>query len=1004
MIKADFYDIESLRNLFTLANFHDNEDPTQTVIDLYYLCDDEDKLFSEPDWQDKMRDRIYMRNLNFSGRVYFKNLKKEVHAEHLAKTFGLSDARFMNDPDEKSNYKPEFRIVCDTDPEYDDTIYPYFFGYNSYNYDTTMLAYYFSEVWDPARTKFENGAQTAALPCRFTPKITAAKLREFNDFLFTPHYKNAMPSALAYNPERGNRPDYSTNAWRIRKNMLMSGRHLDVARLNEKQSKVGLKRLLGMLGWQILESDKLDTGLDTIETPDQLYDLVAYNISDVVNLKNLFYHSQYQAQFELKKGLLATYPELVYLQQSKGYKPHISQKTVRSDRLTIDSSSAQFATKSLCPYGHLRDIETVSFNYPSENQAKIMGIQQVNVLEEAKKFFYGLYPQPELRSQFDVIYNFYKNIEGRNFNDSDTYMEDFVYQNPDGTMHQPRTAEKLAEVAKEGSVNTCLPYFDKDGKPTSCFVLFSTGGVHGAEFNVELYNSDVEAWNAMMADMEEAKRQYPDPVELRKARKIIMPDGRELGYNVFLNSPRIADSTYKDFEKKKPMLFKESKSGGWSLNPKYTFTSTCEANHEDFTSYYPNLLRRMEAFFNKGLGYDRYAEIFQQKQDFGKYMKDKARPADEREHYRILREGTKLVLNSASGAADAMFENNIRVNNQIISMRCIGQLFSWRIGQAQSFAGAKIPSTNTDGLYSVMEETLNNAILEKESANIGVDIEPEPLYLISKDANNRIEIDEDTGKIISASGGTTGCRKGPNPTKSLAHPAIIDWALTEYLIIAAKEQNGISMSSPFNNDIGRSILERALTEFDKVQTLLMFQNIIASSSSSITYIYGKRDGEDEPIVLQNYNRMFIMKDGTPNTMHLWNAAARVVTPAMKKKRAKDNLRPTAEPDPDAFIVLKANGETINGKPLDKLSNLYPDKDIVTKKVTNIEPEWDILIDNRDLHMLSDTDFQFIIDNIDIEKYLKMLDNAYTNNWMNKIPGVEYAEVTESEEDEDTGDE
>ena len=39
--------------------------------------------------------------------------------------------------------------------------------------------------------------------------------------------------------------------------------------------------------------------------------------------------------------------------------------------------------------------------------------------------------------------------------------------------------------------------------------------------------------------------------------------------------------------------------------------------------YYPNLLRMMMAFFNKGLGYDRYAEIFDQKQEYGKKMKDK---------------------------------------------------------------------------------------------------------------------------------------------------------------------------------------------------------------------------------------------------------------------------------------------------------------------------------------------------------------------------------------------
>ena len=41
------------------------------------------------------------------------------------------------------------------------------------------------------------------------------------------------------------------------------------------------------------------------------------------------------------------------------------------------------------------------------------------------------------------------------------------------------------------------------------------------------------------------------------------------------------------------------------------------------------------------------------------------------------------------------------------------------------------------------------------------------------------------GEVKGANGGTLACRKGPDPEKSLAHPAIIDWALTEYLIVCS---------------------------------------------------------------------------------------------------------------------------------------------------------------------------------------------------------------------------
>src|SRR5690606_74444 len=115
--------------------------------------------------------------------------------------------------------------------------------------------------------------------------FTAKTVRDFNDELFDPAWKGQMSKRLAYVP--GTDPesfgDYKKPAWLLRKAWLTSGRYIDVARLNEKLQKVGLKRLLGMLGLQIMESDKLDAHNNTIRTLDELADLLAYNISDVVN-------------------------------------------------------------------------------------------------------------------------------------------------------------------------------------------------------------------------------------------------------------------------------------------------------------------------------------------------------------------------------------------------------------------------------------------------------------------------------------------------------------------------------------------------------------------------------------------------------------------------------------------------------------------------------------------------------------------------------------------------
>lgn len=958
MPKFNYYDIESLENVFTLANFKEYENHA----DIYILSDDSDLLKDSPtqSFHDQLLTAIYQANHNFRGTIQIYDLTTKDACEHLAKTFGLSDAFCVNHPNAPSTYPARFRPVCDTDTNYDEEKHPYICSYNGANYDSTMLTLFLHYVFEPANTNND---------VKFKPQ-TAHQMRFENNQLFSSRFIDAMPSYLAINfNDRYAKPNYNDARWRIRKNMLMTGRHIDVSALNEKQKKVALKRLLGLMGFQILESSKVKHD-SIIRTQEELFDLIAYNMSDVINLKELFRLDYYQGQFTLKRQLLKTYPELRYEKQIGQYAPDIRPEKVRRDRLYIDSTSSQFAQKSLCPYGHLKDIPVVSYLYPSKEKADELGIKQVDVLEESKKFFYAKFPQPEVRAQFDEIYAYYSEIRGKNFNDSRNYQLDYI--------KDQRKVFRLSEIPKRPN---SLPYFDRFGKPTSCFVNFSVGGVHGAEYNQELYDADQIAYQSFKEDFLYVRSVYANPVDLRKAKTIEMPDGRTLSYTVFLRSGKTIDqSEYKDYEKAEPTLFPRDDDGSTQLNNKYVFTSADWVNHEDFTSYYPNLLRMMRAFWNAGLGKDRYGEIFEQKQVYGKLMKDKSLSEEKRAYYAILREGTKLILNSASGAGDTNFDNNIRMNNAIISMRIIGQLFSWRIGQAQTFEGAKIPSTNTDGLYSALEATRNNLILEKESNDIGVAIEPEPMYLISKDTNNRIELKEDAATILSASGGTVGCRKGPIVTKALAHPAIIDWAMTEYLIVASQHYKGLSLDQPFNDRIGMNILKSAEYKFEPVHWLRMFQNVLASSNGSMRYIFGwSADHPDQPIILPHYNRVFYLNKNTHGTgiLHLQAAFAKAITDAQKKKRQKDRLRAIVK-DPTALAVFRANGVTPP-----------TDKDSVVVKIANVEEDWNIYIQNKDLHSLHPVEFEFIKQNIDYHCYLSLLKNCFEKNWRNRLPNRKY---------------
>ena len=954
-MKFEYYDIESLSNVFTLCN----NKPDENEIDIYYLTDDKTLVNYEKDdttLKDVLEAYIKERNEGFTGNINLFDLSNIESNKHLAKTFGLSDAgRNVNDRTAINNYTNEYRIVCDTDDDYDESKHPYLVGYNSANYDTTMLALYLYETFRLYKTKYHSEVEIVP--------ILANRMRRYNDELFSKTFINKMTLRLAVsNTNNGwSEPNYRALPYLIRKSMIMTGRYIDVAALNEKQKKLSLKRICGMLGYSINESDKLKNN-SVIRTKQEFCELIAYNVSDTIKLQKLFTHPYYKAQFDLKRGLLKKYPELIYDKMPNKYAPNISSKTVRSDRLNIDSTSARFAAVSLCPYGSLKDIETVSFLYPHRDKAKELNIEQVNVLEESKKYFYENIFDETARKQFDTIYNFYKNIEGNNFNQSENYKKSY----------NRLDVKKISDIQVP---NLCIPYFDKNGKPTSCYVNFSIGGIHGAEYNKELYDADVMLYEKAIKDMEYVKSIYPNPIDLKRAKIIQMSDGTEVSYKCFLKSgATLKKAEYKNIEGNKPVLFKLNEKGKYELNARYTYTSAAVTNHEDFESYYPNMLRMLKAFYNEGLGYDRYAEIFEEKQKYGKMMGDNSFIKEEQDMYSTLREGTKLVLNSASGAADATYDNPIRMNNMIISMRIIGQLFTWRIGQAQTLQGAKIVSTNTDGLFSVLEEKLNNKILKKESEDINVKIKPEITYLISKDSNNRLEMDVKTGKVLATGGETLGSYKGASPTKALSHPAAIDWALAEYLIVSSlKTKPNISLYDELDDETGMNIINSIRQKHKDVKGLLMFQNIISSSPGATTYIFGTTDESDKPIILQHYNRIFIMKDKTPNTMHLKAASARVITPAMKNKREKEGMAMQMH-DPIALGVLWANGVQQN--------DISFNKEAIIKKVTNIESEWYVRIVNKDIYNLSQEEIEEIYDNLDYTKYLELLKNRYKKNWQN----------------------
>ncbi|MET3172919.1 UNVERIFIED_ORG: hypothetical protein ABIB52_000747 [Arthrobacter sp. UYCu721] len=1056
-----FYDIESLNNVFTLCTFT----PHTNQVEVFYLVDPANtelatelggSLIDVPrTWQ-----TIVEKNPAYAGGpgqrpIAFWDLGTLEANERLASIFCLSDAEHVNNPKSESTYPSQFRIVCDTDPDYDPlTKHPFLAGYNSFAYDTVMLAVYLMEAFGHV------GPGTEFVP------VKASAMRAHNNNLFSDEFRSYMPGYLTKGPVADG-AGWNSIVHKIRQSMINTGRHIDVARLNEAQQFVGLKRLLGMLGRQILESDKLGSHNANINTMEELMDLLAYNVSDVVGLDKLFEHSTYASAFDLKKALLDEYPETIYEKKYDSYAPDIRPHKVRRGRLTPDASSAKFVGLILSPYGNLNDIETVSFMYPSESVAKEQNIPRVNVLESSREFFFESIEDPGARAEFMKVYGYYKSIEGKNFNDSEEYRQSF-----------PLSRLGVSYLANIPKAPNNLPYFAADGTASTCFATFSTGGIHGAEANIAAYRTDIIEHQEAQLALDEAKASYPDAGELlaeakRQAALVVLPDGTEISYkavllgsnpervhyrksapkaeieagtdwdgmiakaqefypnpadllalakaephNLTLPNGRVVDyrkvlsnSTQKDAayrdtpQKKSPELFVAKTDGSNKLNPKYTFTSAAAATHEDFTSYYPNMLRNMSAFYNEPLGADRYAKIFFDKERYGREMKAPGISAAEKTHLAALRNGTKLILNTASGAGDTTHKTPIRMNNQIISMRIIGQLFSWRIGQAQTLAGARIISTNTDGLYSVLDEETNNRVLAEQAALIHVDIEPEPLLLVSKDSNNRMELEvpKDPSrkwetKIISASGASLSCHAGPHPTKSLAHPAVLDHGLAQYLRLIIGEyqppwrNKPLSLEEPLDREIGKNLLADVISHDDPVHAAQLFQNVIAASFGSITYPFASDawvEGEDpeeirNPRALQHFNRMFIVKPGTPGAVNLRAAGAWAVTAVSVAKRQRDGANPVAT-DPIARSILRQQG--LARDHMDAMKNnltlLPANQDVAVRKISGIDPKWSVLIINDDLHCLPKNELRELLDCLDLDIYNQMLAESFEGNWMNE---------------------
>lgn len=140
--------------------------------------------------------------------------------------------------------------------------------------------------------------------------------------------------------------------------------------------------------------------------------------------------------------------------------------------------------------------------------------------------------------------------------------------------------------------------------------------------------------------------------------------------------------------------------------------------------------------------------------------------------------------------------------------------------------GATIPSSNTDGIYVFnIDIDKNIELVNNELKKLYIQIDPEPVYLVSKDANNRMEMED--GKVISARGASLTSWNGANVDNRLAHPALVDKVLTLYL------QNDDILDKP----VDRTLLLKSLQHYhDHIDVLEAFQDYPDAKKRTFVYM------------------------------------------------------------------------------------------------------------------------------------------------------------------------
>lgn len=805
----------------------------------------------------------------------------------------------------------------------------WYFAYNCINYDIPMIDYVVKSMVS-GRTR-----------------VSTEALRKYSNTVI-----NATRSVINTTP------------------YVRYGNHVDVAFLNETKIEggrptVGLKTLVGILGGSIIESESNKTGHSK-----SIYSDILYNINDIAELKHTVFPGFLANKFKIKKNLLEKYPHL------------------KDCGVTVNSTSAKFVEFIIAPDKQIEDTPTVTYLYPAKHKAKELSVEQKDMLEDTWNWYmenvFGqirkINPKAAANhlAKFTSIYQYYDSFRGKNWNESTNHV--FAHGIPAQTKLERKRADRTYGVI--------LPFIDKYGRESSSYVRFSIGGIHGAEINQRQLDQD-------RAKIKELKEKYgyisklPKKACSKALLNLIIAQSRtsyknhpvrcshEIPY--FFQNTEPVDEIL-DPEDFSPYMCQKAKhfEGIYDyqeeLLDRYKYTSSGYSVHQDFVSYYP-LLMIMLGTFHDGQGKDPYEEVKDSRVAIKAMLKVYEFGTKQWDDTNNEQEGYKLILNSASGILDGSHDTNLRANNKAIAMRSIGQMCTFRIGMALALEGATIPSSNTDGIYALnISLDRNKEIVEKELRSLYIDIDPEEMYLVSKDANNRIEIVD--GKVTSARGGTLTSWKGARVDNSLSHPALVDRILTDYLQDA-------DLMGPVDLDSIRKHLHNYVKTVDRQKFVYMSSWVMRSTSGSIFV-----DSDNQ--VHKGTVRVWLSQNGVSFTRY--NTRAQKIG-ATTEEYAKVLFDDSPFGKPEIVQYLSGIGALEDTFPKAITTGQYkqirmetPNKTVPVisdTKIPNLSDTARLYVNNACINEMTEVEINRIYENINLEEYVALI-GTFALTWHNHL--------------------